>query len=385
MQTLPGLSSDPSVSEIKRVLGIHRQVAWQVQRLAVSQYPLGEAGNVPSPKGMDAVVQGAFGNRGAERVVAELSRAYSQYQDLVKRHADNAETLTAMIASLTKDDAVAISERDRRTYFRSLSKILGMRARLRLGLFVLSPSPGSSDRVDIASANVYHGMWQLRAGVQWPISRRRAAATDARYSDALKPNEAPIDREGVVAPGLHLLKKFTTVTPEQISKVSVAGGRDYYCTLNTLGKPGEQNCAYGGVQREVVPVYAPSNDPTDRASAVVITQVPCESVTVDVLIHEDLPWTSQPESRVYADHLGAYALGESRPDQPLPIGDEVVSLGPTPGCLRLPTYPDYEKLVEYVVQSQNVDVSQFRTYRCSVAFPVAPSRVLVSWHLPLKP
>ena len=365
------VGADPRKPQVvSRAYGINRNLSWKIGKIILAQDPVTAFGHLPAQGSFKLLIE-AFGEAGAPKQVREgLREALAEFEKLVALHAGDRSTLEILVENLDiAGPASPGSEATRRLAFLGSSGIWGVQARLRLVTQVLAPSRGDYKHIDCAMIGGVFDFRRLRPGVAWPLGRR---ILKVPRSDAARMKVEAIDPEESQAQGLPLMREFCSRPLPNLRTL-----RDGDSTITELeegpvGNTGVLSCVFGWVVRQYAPIGP--HPPGTHMEHVLRLDTPVETAFLDLLVHPDLPFPSEPELCLVSALNGPprYPLSKSRLYH-LPTGGRVRSLGAQPPNLDTVHLAEYPPMVERACAALDRGLDEFRAYRFEMNYPPVPS------------
>ncbi|MCH7721057.1 MAG: hypothetical protein IH988_08730 [Planctomycetes bacterium] len=368
--------------QIAEVLRIDKNLAWRVAKVAQNADPFAAAQYVPGRAALKMFLASANRISVPATLVEQVTRAFADFEQLIRVHAGDRASFKMMLAACAKTDRRAADLLHRRSAFRANSYIWGVQAKTHLQIALVRPADDPR-LIHLASVKGFFKLRQLRANAPLIIAR-------IRYSDGdgvvRRPcTLGPIDPAYQQTRGISLLGKFCSQPLPKVRAINVGGGF-VHCELlgNGIGDTAAITCVVGNVADNAASRYRDEHNPFGEASAIVC--IPSEVVIVDFLIREDTFGPITPEAAVYGLLPGASPFPSTNPDRhQLALDESVIYLGKGPSVLHTPDVPKYPDMARFIFDRLGWDGERFDVYRCRIEYPVVPSEVLIRHDMPDPP
>ncbi len=368
--------------ETARSLQIDRNLVWRVTRVVKADDILAAIGDIPTAAQVEKIC-GACERLGAPPPRLEAARAaIAEFEQAVEECAGNREYFEAMVSGLQIDDVTQRQESTRKLTFLGNLALWGVQARVNFKTMIYVPGdePHIIDCVRVA------GLYDFKRSRRctWPI-HRVAAYDDAGNIISIK--TLPILPDDDLPPGLPLLSPFCSGTHLEIVPVERSYGTRYDLAAGPFGNQGTLSFVFADRLKHAHETYRTTDRGDDRFMASMNDlATPSELVMHDIFLHKDLEIDAVPEvmlldrlslSRGYrSDELDAARL---------PLSTRILNVSAGPVSSSLSQYPEYSRVLEYVLERIDVEADDLRGYRFTMTYPPVPSAVVVRLALAEKP
>ena len=145
---------------------------------------------------------------------------------------------------------------------------------------------------------------------------------------------------------------------------------------------GALDCIIGEKCRAVTRAYR-----TEHSRVWAVTRavrIPCEVLILDQYIHEDLFGPIEPQVHIHSDLFENVSLRPvtMRPEDRLPMLEQVRPLGKGLAGIRTPDLPRYVEMASHVFDQLGWDEAKFSVYRARLEYPPLPTTVVMEHPLP---
>lgn len=377
---IPGHVSKPA--ELQRALKIDMKLSCKVFKVISAPGSLAAGPHVPGGGALRTFLKAARKAGVREQFVHAAALAAADFDRLVASHAGDRAAFDSMVSPrAATGDAAQITLQHRRAAFRAQRHIFGVHAKLQLHCLMVQPA-NDPRMLDLAQACGFLSLRQLRPDAPLVISRVRTTNDDGTVRNVRR---EPLDPTPAQATGITLLREFCSQPPPRFRSVPIAPG--VVCgelASNGVGKQAAITCIEGYVVRAAVPRYREEGNRVGAKPAPI--RLPCETLLLDLLVHEETFGPLTPVAFTCAEHLGEVPSPVTCEEwQRLEACESVAYLGKGPSVLYTPDFPRYAELGRYAFERLGWDAERFDVYRCRVEYPVLPSTVVMAFDLPAAP
>lgn len=368
-------------TDLQRALGVDMNVCCKVLRVVSASGPLSASLHLPGIMALRMFLKAARKAGVQETAVEAAERATHEFEELVNKHADDRTTFDSMVSALVDDeDAAQITFQHRRATFRGQRHLFGLEVRVQMKCLFVQPSERDPRLLDLANVTGFVSLRRLRP-TRAPIvlSPAYTMNDDGTLRDVRR---EPLISTADQAAGVALLREFCSEPTLQLRTVPGAPGRVYGELAGLgVGKTAAVTCVEGHLNRAAVPRYRePGNEVGAHLAEI---RIPCETLLLDLVVHEDTCGPITPSAMASADHLAeVQPPGTYSPWQHLEPLEPVAYLGRGASALYATDYPRYPELGRYVFERLGWDGERFDVYRCRIQYPVLPSTVALFFDLP---
>ena len=372
-------------NELSKTLGVSNKLAWQIRRLVYETDPLAAVQYIPGHSSIRKFLHAVAALRVQHELIASAEQAIREFERLVRTHADSREAFDILAAGCASRMVERKHLDYRKASFTGNSFSWGVHARIQLVTAFVFPSPDDA-RISTVSVRGFCEFRRLRPSLSWPIQTARLVDEGGKVQPTLKrePLE-PQDGADRVAE-VPLFPSFCTRPTPEVRRVFPPDGsvRDEL-VAGDVGKTGTVDCLIGEIVHGLGPRYACGESREWGVGAHVRT--PCEALLIDQFIHRDLFGPVTPKLSVFNDVLAPNAAlpPAMRVADQLPVFEAVQSLGRGLRNVRVPEFPRYGELVDFVLQRMNWKAEQFDGYRVRIEYPPVPMSAMMHCDKPPPP
>lgn len=358
--------------ELERALGIDHVLAWRTYRIATASDPASVGADVPRPAPMDRLLRAARRRRVAPAVIQSVRDAYTDFEQMVRRHAGDdprrgpgagergggRAAFDALIGGGRGESSRRLELSHRRALYKSASFIWGMQARCTLTCAVMHPG----DAPETVDALILSGFVQahaLRAGTPLRLIGRWGVRPDTPDAAGARAFDAPHG-------GNQILGRFSSHPLPQVTASPISSGMV------------ESELRFEGIGRSAaIDVFTAKTtrgsrlDPTEPFhGAVKSVSMPSEMLVLDFLIPRG--WTDPVSVRTSTHGYPGIveSLAQRLPDFAMPITEHGEYLGSDLGALDLPQIPRHAEMTRSILEDLGWDAAGFDIFRCRVEYPI---------------
>lgn len=376
------VGADPaSPQDVARRFGINKTLTWNLAKVIASTDAIRTLQNVPGASAFQILLN-AVQREGAPAEAVERVRAAARALDLtVERHFGDRATLDLIVDGIspTRGDHLELS---RKLAFRGNSGLWGVQAKVRLMTVFMAPNAADPDRLDMTIVRGYVGLRRLRPDIRWPIFQMRGWGSQDEPMTADRWQALEPSTDGSV--GLPLLRRFSTVSADDVEETRNAQGLNYVLVPGPVGNVGAVDCFSSDFARSAASKYRTAQDATGEFGATI--SAPTERLIFDFVVHESLGFALNPEVRAFAGvFMDRPEDQDSEGQLPIPVPQELTQLPGRPPVVATPHVPCYPELVTYVNERMGWNASNFRGCRLEMSYPPMGSTILLRFNLPEAP
>jgi hypothetical protein len=373
LQTLArDAGSDPlRPQEVSRQFGLNKNLTWKFARVLLASDPFEAIAMLPGAEGVEIYLR-AFEQAGVARIRTDgVREAMSGFDAVVARHFGDRSQLELVLDGLRADGNL---ENSRRLAFRGMSGVFGLQARIRLTVQILSPNPDTPHKGDVTQLVGLAGLQRLRPIGALPVFRIVGAQQSGGVSSE------PLFRTADGSAREYLLRECSTHPDASVAVQSSAGRTTVELSDGPLGRTGASDLYFGSVVRSTMNLR---RQPDDTAhNFITNVSIPAENLLLDVYAHRSFAGTESLQASVHSTLAQPLSFDEAQQQQTmLPIDANPVRVEGLTEVPELPELPAYRRIVERGFEELNLRIEDYRLFRVALAYPPAPSAVLVRWNL----
>jgi len=368
--------------ETARSLQIDRNLVWRVTRVIKAEDILSTISDIPTSQQVEKICGACEGLGAPEAKVSALRSAIAVFEQVVEECAGNREYFEAMVSGLEVDDVTSRQENIRKMTFLGNLGLWGVQARVNFKTMIYVPGtePHIIDCIRVAGLEGFKRS-QPR---QWPI-HRVAACDDAGNAVSIK--TTPILDDDSLPPGLPLLLPFCTGPHLDIVPMERPYGTRYDLAAGPFGNKGNLAFVFADKLTHAHEIHRTTDRGDDRYMASMNDlSTPSELVVHDIFLHKDLDIEGVPEVMLL-DRLSTsrgYRHDTIENDRMM-LSTRILNVSAGPVSSSISKYPDYSKILQFVLNHENLRADQFRGYRFTMTYPPVPTAVVMRLPLPERP
>ncbi len=354
------------------VLGLDKVLASRVLKALRAGDPIGSMYFMPGPEPLRALVRAA-GRRGTPAVLCEAAaESVDRFEWLIQTQVGDRSLLDSILSAWIPEARAEFELRRKQAAFKAMSQLKGAQADTILATCILAPS-GESGLMDVIWVHGLTGLHRVRPGVTVKIASRRMSS-EPKARRPMDVNLKEID--GTAAP---LVEEYCSkpLPPVGVHRVQDA-------MFYTLGGDGF------GAASAVDVYFAEVNLAEIKSNPEAVTAgwyffaeaaVPAKALQFDMVVHDDLFGGAEPQLQLHDTVLeGVADVFDPRRDlDRFDMLESIQSLGRGTTQLRSVRSQAYAPLMRMVCERLGYDAGAFRSYRCTIDYPVYGSQVSMAF------
>jgi hypothetical protein len=362
--------------EVSRRFKVDKTLAWRISRAVREEDAWQALEHLPSRSGINIFVNAMTAAGAPTELVDALWRAQADFERFVESSAGDRGTLDMIVSRPSRPSSHRKLESFRKGGFACNASLLGVRAKLHLGVRMMVPS-AEAGKVDLGVAAGLLELFRLRTDTQWPVATIRnwggfrdqpLDSGDGPLSIEPHPGEepSPIIRSHCSPADLRLQ---ATRDADGTARYMLAGG--------SVGITGAVNVVYGWMHLGTASTH--EQHPGERGEHAVLLNTPVEALVMDFLVHRSLPFAFDLRADVYSMFPGSplYPHPGSEHSR-LPVPTEVLDLGYSLPDAPSEALPDYAQLVEKLASRMGTRIGDLRCFRYRLSYPPIPAMCVLS-------
>jgi hypothetical protein len=386
LASVPGAPS--RVSEVERVLGLRKTMAWRVVQMCAVSDPLQAAEHMPGPEGVLLILEAAHKAGASKESLEALRSSTERFRSLVGNHAPTRPALRRLVAGLSENGRERFDMAQRKAAVEAASAIWGVHAKVqyRLGIIWRDPAATSS-AADLAVISGFFGLSRLRENVTWELNH----GTNMRSHGsglALGLVTRPLDESITDANSAPLLTPFCSGSPGAIERTTNA---DKTIVDRLLPGPVGMSAASNVLFGEMLPgLMAGLGLPEKERQDDILyftsrLRTPCDTAVLELHFQRDLIPTGAFGAILLNQMQTAVPFPNSAGQVPptLPLDVEVERLGRADQAVPLLEIPEHSKITRWVYQRLGLAPAGFDVFRLRLRFPPIPTSLVMG--TPLRP
>ncbi len=363
--------------EFARTLKLHRNVTGRLLKAVEHSDPIAALCQMPRAEGLRMILKAAKACARKE-TVERANRAIVDLEHLLDQEIGGWEVLNSVASDWLPDARKRFEMTHKQAVYKGMANLRGCCADTEFCAFIGYPDD-SGQRVDAAMIAGTMGLRRLRPSAQICFTSVGASVEGVQpitiegVSLVNKPDEYP------------LLEQFCS---SPLPRFSVLRSRDrahFLLQGNGVGPAYALDMATACLMRGRHPRY--QTDPPRRIAAFGDPSVPCKSLILDMLLHEDVWPDSTPELIMYDTPRYEFANPNSPADQAyhLNVSETVESLGKGAARFRVAEVGQYVEMIQHVCDALGWDSGLLRGYRCRIRYPIPGASACIVFDPPPAP
>ena len=375
---LVGAGLDPTrPQEVARHLSVSRTLTWKASRVITAGDLYSVFPQVPGPAGMETLLA-ASASAGVKPEVLEAARsASSEFEQMVRTHADDRATMELMIDGLSSGGALSEPlEASRKLAFRGNSGIWGVQAKIRLRTVFLAPNQLDPSQVDVAEVTGLIQFRRFRPDAVVPLFKRAHHTNDG---EPIGLHDEPLEPRSLENPHSRVLTSLSSSPIPTTRVVALAEGERHEVAEGLLGNRGAATLAYGALSRQFDSRYQSS---TNRHRCFITDiNAPAETLIFDLVVHKDLADEADWEALLFRAESPTMRT-EDATNFPTPESIQRVN-GP-PNRLLIPLLPNYGKMIESTCSRLRGEFTDYVGLRFEMKYPPMLLEIALRYELPVQ-
>lgn len=372
---VPAPSTRPR--EFARVLKAHRVVVGRLLKAVECRDPLAALCEMPQAEGLRTILKASKSCVGKE-TIARASQAIADMERLLDQELGGWGALHGVASDWLPEARKKFEMANKQAIYKGMANIMGFCADTEFCGFVGYPDE-TGDRVDAALIAGSMGLRRMRPSAEICFTHIGTSPDDP----------SPITIEGVSTGdrtgGYPLLEPFCS-SPLPKFNVFRSERRAYYILGgNGVGPASAVDLATACTMKGLHPRY--QTDPPRRIPAFGDPTVPCKSLIIDILLHEDVWPNATPELIMYNTTQQEIA----NPNSPggslhqLPVTETIAYLGKGAARFRVAEVGHYVEMIQFVCDRLGWDSERLRGYRCHIRYPIVGTNACIVLDPPPAP
>jgi len=377
LEALPMAQQGPQV--LAKGLGLDKVLTSRLLKALRRPDPMSVLHSIPGPEPLRRLLKAARRQGLEASLLANASEAVTEFEHLIKSEVGDRSALGAIISAWLPEAREEFELRRKQAAYKAMSQLKGTSADMNLSAVFLHPG-ADGKTIDVVWLIGQLGLRRLRPGVTAKFATRRMVSDDMVRRPTTLSGE-PI--EGLdSAP----FERFCALPPARLDTHRYGDVVHYTLSGEEFGPRSAVDLLFAEVNLGEVPRFVPVG--SGRKGYVFSeVSVPCRTLVLDVLVHDEIYPGSDPDLAIYDTSLNGVAdVNERARDiDRLDMVEGLQSLGRGTGNLRIAEVPRHIDSVRHVYAEMGWDEAQFRSYRCRVDYPIYGSQVSMAFLPPASP
>lgn len=367
-------------ADVERALGMDRKLCWQVYRIATASNPLAAGANVPARVSVERLLKTAERKQVAPAIIEGVSRAFTEFELLVERHAATRGEFDALIAAALPEEQEKMNFASREAIYHAARNIRGVTMQTALISQILYPSADAPDLLDNVNLVGHLGLRRIRRGAVIECTAR--ILSSSRQPSPMR----TLDGRPVNNTADAMLPRFCSDPAPTV--VAHDYGEQVRFTLE--GEDVGMQAAVDSVFVGMMPAFRSRYATPERATTgmAVWTDAPAHWQVIDLLAYEGVIPAQDPMVRVYdmIPHGPIVRSPEKSRDIDVVAFDPPVRyMGRALESFRCLHVPRYMEMLAHVCEKRGWDPDRLHGYRVEIEYPVYSWQTALSLRLPDPP
>lgn len=372
-ELLATVKADPSQpQEISRRFGLDKTLTWRIARVVREQDAWESVPHIPRRPSMQSFLRAMTKHGAPEGSVQTVREALDEFEEFIRTHTGDRETLEAMLGTGATRSGVKRMETFRKQAFQANSAIFGVRARVQSAVRFMTPSerPGW---LNTSVMNSLVDFRRLRSDVSWGIAKLQEWDMPKGRERTAESNTAPLDPEAAEA--FPLIPRFCSHPLPAIRSTNISDTEvRLEIAEGPVGNTAAATLVLGWRWLEPVPMH--ESAPGEMGQHGVHVFTPCETAIYDLFIHRSLTFAFDLKPRLVSQLPNGTSVRHAS-GQDLPVMEEIVDLGEGPPDLTTVEVPRFREIVELGARGTGHSLDDFRCFRLKLKYPPIPTLMLL--------
>lgn len=363
--------------EFARTLKIHRNVTGRLLKALEHSDPLAALCEMPRAEGLRTILKAATSFVGKE-TIERASRAVVDIEHLLDDEIGGWEVLHSVASEWLPDARKRFEMTHKQAVYKGMANLRGCCADTEFCAFIGYPD-NAGDRVDAALIAGTMGLRRLRPSAEICFT---SIGVSADGPQPISIEGVSLDNAGDKYP---LLKQFCSFPLPKFAVVRSEDRAHYMLKGNNVGPGSAVDLATACTVKGRHPRY--QSDPPRRVAAFGDPTVPCKSLILDMLLHEDVWPDATPELIMY--NTTRYEV--ANPNCPagdvyrLNVTEMIEFLGTGVARFRVAEVGQYVEMIRHVCGKLGWDAERLRGYRCHIRYPIVGASACIVFDPPPRP
>lgn len=376
LEAIPGGPHRPI--QLARTLRVKKDLSSRVLNAAGKRDPIAVMHLMPGPEALRRFVTAARRQDVSDGLITAAEDAVQDFDHLIRIVAGDRDSLESIISAWLPHAREKVELLCKQSVFRGMRGIRGCSAELALYTVLYAPSDDAR-HLDAVWIKGFFGLRRTQPGAVIQIGSRQVGPDTGATSVTL--DGGAIERAEDV-----MLPEFTTANHGGLHFRREGSTIHYLLEDGAVGNGAAVDVLLAERHHRCLDRYNAPENPRKRGGFAEV-HVPVRELVFDTLIHKDAYPGAEPSLVVYDTTFNGVAdvNDPARMIDRLSVNESYQSLGLGTSALRIAELPDYLELIEYACRQARWRPSEFRAYRCRIAYPLYGSQVLMVFDAPVRP
>jgi hypothetical protein len=363
--------------EFARTLKVHRNIAGRLLKAVEHSDPLAALCEMPRAEGLRTILKAAKSCVRKE-TVERASRAVVDLEQLLDHEIGGWGVLHSVASDWLPDARKKFEMTHKQAVYKGMANLRGCCSNTEFCAFIGYPGD-TGQRVDAALIAGTMGLRRLRPSAEICFTSIGASADGSQ----------PIAIKGVsladASDEYPLLEQFCSSPLPEFSVVRTEDRAHYILKGNSVGPGSAIDLATACTLKGRHPRY--QTEPPRRIAAFGDPTVPCESLILDMLLHDEVWPDATPELIMYNTTRYEVANPNSLADHVyrLSVTEKIEFLGKGVARFRVAEVGHYVEMIRHVCEKLGWDPERLRGYRCHIRYPIVGASACIVFDPPRPP
>ncbi|MFO0831403.1 MAG: hypothetical protein U0637_06110 [Phycisphaerales bacterium] len=365
---LPGRNT--RAVDLQRTLELDKKLGWQLFTFVSAANAVDRLASIPGAPSVRRILASAARRKAPRGVMDRVSSAFDAFEVFVDEHGGDRDELALLLRSLAGDVDRDEELRVRKSLFRGLAHVWGVRAAALVRTAVVHPSrSGEREADDILVVVGYVGLQRLRH--QAPFSLSATVGIDSDPTNGAEP--APAQPANPAIGPMTLLPEYCS---KPLPRTLPQAGAQGEIETELLFPPSSRA---GAISLTTVQTIAQAwSRPQHQYGLNSLVKVPTESYVCELMVPSG--WTDLGTARahVYGRRGAVERVHDLRTVDLLPQRETVACVRSVSVPPAMPDAPGHHDAVATMISRMQWNDTTYDLYRCVVEYPVLHTMIRIA-------
>jgi hypothetical protein len=380
LDSIPNVPQRPQ--ELARKLKLNGNLTSRLCAALRSHDPLAAMSLVPGPVPLRRLLRAASATGADQACVKRAHQAIEQFESVIREEFDDRAGLDGLLGMKVPEMRRRHELTAKQAVFRGMEAIKGISSDAASVTYLVHPSAGSAEHVDLVMVGGYFGLRRLRPGVAIQFTAELGkTGSGAPANGAGDAGSEPV-RESL--PGdmkdAPLIREFCRPSDMTVTRENFGDLACYEVASSAIGRSSAIDVTLAEwYPRRMTRLSRPANGRIRHFDATI--EQPCKLFVFDLLLHKDVWPGAAFDLSIYDTTIKGTVdpNNERRKKDEFALAETLQPVGDGIDALRSSKLPRYVELHARVMERMGWQAQDFRAMRCQVAYPVYGSQVCLRY------
>ncbi len=366
--SLPGRNA--RAVDLQRTLGLDKKLGWQLFTFVSASHVVDEVSSVPGAPSMKRIIAAAGRKKSPRAVLDRVAGAFEAFEEFVDGHGGDRDELAMLLRNLAGDVDRADDVRVRKSVFRGLAHVWGVRASTLVRTAVMHAGrAGARTTDDVLVVVGYVGLQRLRHDAPFSLS----ATVGIDSNPAAGAEAPPMRTEGPVIGPMELLEEYCSKPlPRTMPRTDALGEIETEFLFPPSSRAGAVTLC---TSQHIEDAWT---GPQRQHGLNSLVKMPTESYVCELLVPTG--WTDPGTARasVYGRRGAVERVHDLRTIDLLPQRETVACFRGVSLPTGLPEAPRHHEAVAAMMERLGWTGTTYDMYRCVVEYPVLHTMIRIA-------